>query len=220
MIHRRRECRRGPARLPCRTVAVLTWAALTYGALTCPKRSWSPCITTLRGADLRGADLTEANLRGVDLTGAADGSEEVLIRASKSDQQGEGSTRYLGPATLAAVQRYLEAAGHAAGPLFRQERRGGNASATPLGRRQASAPACAAGQPPLTASPAGSAGTRSVAAALASSRRTEPASRSYIRRGSRPPRRGSTSGAKRPPAGLMARRRYQVGGLGGVSPRG
>ena len=94
--------------------------------------------------------------------------------------------------------------------------RAGHASATPLGRRQASAPACAAGQPPLTASP----GTRSVAAALASSRRTEPASRSYIRRGSRPPRRGSTSGAKRPPAGLMARRRYQVGGLGGVFPGG
>ena len=49
-------------------------------------------------------------------------SKTLLIRASKSDQQGEGSTRYVGPATLAAVQRYLEAAGHAAGPLFRQVR--------------------------------------------------------------------------------------------------
>ena len=48
------------------------------------------------------------------------------------------------------------------------------------------------------------------------------ASPSYSRRagGSRPPRRGSTSGAKRPHAGLWARRRNKVGRLGGVFPRG
>ena len=57
----------------------------------------------------------------------------VLIRASKSDQQGEGSTRYVGPATLAAVNRYLEAAEHSAGPLFRQVRRGGHGTNDPLG---------------------------------------------------------------------------------------
>ena len=61
------------------------------------------------------------------------GGGTVLIRASKSDQQGDGSTRYVGPATFAAVTRYLEAAGHSAGPLFRQVRRGGHASAAPLG---------------------------------------------------------------------------------------
>ena len=62
----------------------------------------------------------------------------------------------------------------------------------------ASAPSCAAGQQPLTASPAGSAVTRSGSAARASSRRTAPASPSYSRRvgGSRPPLQGSTSGAK------------------------
>ena len=48
-------------------------------------------------------------------------------------KQGEGSTRYIGPATLAAVQRYLEAAVHSAGPLFRQVRRGGHTSDDPLG---------------------------------------------------------------------------------------
>ena len=63
----------------------------------------------------------------------ASGGGTVAIRASKSDQQGEGATRYIGPATLAAVGRYLEAAGHSAGPLFRQVRRGGHASAAPLG---------------------------------------------------------------------------------------
>ena len=57
---------------------------------------------------------------------------------------------------------------------------------------------------------------------LASSQRKAPASPSYSRRadGSRRPRRGSTSGAKRPHAGLWARRRNKVGRLGGVFPRG
>ena len=42
----------------------------------------------------------------------------VLIRASKSDQQDESSTRFIGPATCAAGQRYLEAA--ARGPVTRR----------------------------------------------------------------------------------------------------
>ena len=63
-------------------------------------------------------------MRCADVEADASGGGTLLIRASKSDQQGEGSTRYVGPATLAAVNRYLEAAGHAAGPLFRQVRRG------------------------------------------------------------------------------------------------
>ena len=74
-----------------------------------------------------------AALRCADVEPDATGGGTVLIRASKSDQQGEGSTRYVGPATLGAVNRYLEAAGHSAGPLFRQVRRGGHASAAPLG---------------------------------------------------------------------------------------
>ena len=74
-----------------------------------------------------------AALRCADVEADATGGGTVLIRASKSDQQGEGSTRYVGPATLAAVNRYLEAAGYSAEPLFRQVRRGGHASAAPLG---------------------------------------------------------------------------------------
>ena len=44
----------------------------------------------------------------------------VHIRASKNDQFGDGSTRYIGPSTLAAVGRYLAASGHTSGPLFRR----------------------------------------------------------------------------------------------------
>ena len=43
----------------------------------------------------------------------------VHIRASKNDQFGDDSTRYIGPSTLAAVGRYLTASGHTSGPLFR-----------------------------------------------------------------------------------------------------
>ena len=72
-------------------------------------------------------------LQCADVEADATGGGTVLIRASKSDQQGEGSTRYVGPATLAAINRYLEAAEHSTGPLFRQVRRGGHASDDPLG---------------------------------------------------------------------------------------
>ena len=57
----------------------------------------------------------------------------VHIRASKADQFGEGSTRYIGPATLTAINRYLQAADHATGPLFRRVLRGGHGSSEPLG---------------------------------------------------------------------------------------
>ena len=57
----------------------------------------------------------------------------VHIRASKADQFGEGSTRYIGPATLTAINRYLQAADHATGSLFRRVLRGGHGSSEPLG---------------------------------------------------------------------------------------
>ena len=60
------------------------------------------------------------------------GGGSVHISASKADQFGEGSTRYIGPATLTAINRYLQAANHAAGPLFRRVLRGGHGSSAPL----------------------------------------------------------------------------------------
>ena len=56
----------------------------------------------------------------------------VHITASKADQFGEGSTRYIGPATRTAINRYLQAADHATGPLFRRVLRGGHGSSAPL----------------------------------------------------------------------------------------
>ena len=73
-------------------------------------------------------------LQCADMEADATSGGTLLIRASKSDQQGERSTRYIGPATLTAINRYLEAAGHSAGPLFRQVRRGGHACAAAVRR--------------------------------------------------------------------------------------
>ena len=56
----------------------------------------------------------------------------VHIRASKTDQRGTGLTRYIGPATWVAAGRYLAAAGHTTGPLFRRVLRGGHDSAKAL----------------------------------------------------------------------------------------
>ena len=50
----------------------------------------------------------------------------VTIRAGKTDQTGEGEARYIGAATLAAVNRWIQAAGIEAGPLFRRIRKGGS----------------------------------------------------------------------------------------------
>ena len=77
--------------------------------------------------------ISEASaLRVVDVEATADGGT-VTIRASKTDQQGDGAVRFLGAPTVAAVQRYLEAAGITDGPLFRRIRKGGQVTADRLG---------------------------------------------------------------------------------------
>jgi integrase len=51
----------------------------------------------------------------------ADGSGLLLIPSSKTDQEGQGSTRYLWPETVAAIQRWIEGAKLGGqGPLFRR----------------------------------------------------------------------------------------------------
>lgn len=49
----------------------------------------------------------------------------ALIRRSKTDPEGEGSTGYLGPETVAALRGYLHAANIATGAVFRQLGKGG-----------------------------------------------------------------------------------------------
>ena len=65
--------------IACRTVAVLTWAALTYGGADLSEAILVSLYNNAERCGLTGADLTEANLRGVergaelvdaDLTGA------------------------------------------------------------------------------------------------------------------------------------------------------
>lgn len=57
----------------------------------------------------------------------------LTIRASKTDQQGDGAVRFLGKPTVAAVKRYTEAAGIEDGPLFRRIRKGDQVTAAALG---------------------------------------------------------------------------------------
>ena len=60
------------------------------------------------------------------------GGGTVHIRASKTDQRGDGFTRYIGPSALGAVGRYLAAAGHTTGPLFRRVLSNGRSSTEAL----------------------------------------------------------------------------------------
>ena len=77
--------------------------------------------------------ISEASaLQVSDVEATADGGT-LTIRASKTDQQGDGAVRFLGAPTVAAVQRYLEAAGITDGPLFRRIRKGGQVTADALG---------------------------------------------------------------------------------------
>lgn len=68
-----------------------------------------------------------------DLERAADGSGTILVRRSKSDQEGEGAIKYLAPDTMDRVEGWLRAAKLEAGPLFRPLSKGGRPGATPLG---------------------------------------------------------------------------------------
>lgn len=79
----------------------------------------------LVGRDMlaRRSELTA--IRVEDLSIADDGTATVTIRQSKTDIAGEGAEQFLGPESTAAVRRWLDAAGIAAGPVFRPVRKGG-----------------------------------------------------------------------------------------------
>ena len=89
-------------------------------------------ILVLSDTLARISEVAALQCRDVEAYPTHDGGGSVHISASKADQFGEGATRYIGLATLIAINRYLEAAGHAAGPLFRRVRRGGHGSSAPL----------------------------------------------------------------------------------------
>lgn len=65
------------------------------------------------------------SIRIEDLDRAADGSATVLLRKTKTDQEGSGSVKYIAPDTLANIDAWLDAAGIEDGPLFRSVRASG-----------------------------------------------------------------------------------------------
>jgi integrase len=73
----------------------------------------------LVGRDLLARRSELVALRVADLAPADDGGATVLIGRSKTDQEGQGTYRYLGPESHVAVRAWLDAAGLTDGPLFR-----------------------------------------------------------------------------------------------------
>jgi integrase len=59
-------------------------------------------------------------LRVEDYAPEPDGSGTILVRKAKADQYGRGRLAYLSTDTVAALERWLNAAGVTAGPIFRR----------------------------------------------------------------------------------------------------
>ena len=74
--------------------------------------------TLLRRSELVG-------LRIDDLSVEPDGTGTVLIRRTKTDQEGEGAVAFLAADTMALLRDWIEAAELTDGPLFRSMRKGG-----------------------------------------------------------------------------------------------
>ena len=74
---------------------------------------------------LRISELKALDVRDVDLE-----EQTVLIRSSKTDQEGEGSVQFLGEPTIERVRAWLEVSGLTEGALFRRVRQG-----EPVGER-------------------------------------------------------------------------------------
>lgn len=72
---------------------------------------------------LRVSELAALTVADVEVQ--PNGSGTVTIRRSKTDQEGRGHVRFLGAQTVAAIQRYQQAAGIADGSLLRRVRQGG-----------------------------------------------------------------------------------------------
>ena len=77
---------------------------------------------------LRVSEVADLDVSDLDAS-YPDGSGTVTLRASKTDQEGEGVTLYVGPATVQRVQAWTGKAGLTDGPLFRRIRRGGHVQA-------------------------------------------------------------------------------------------
>ncbi len=90
-------------------------------------------LRVMSDALLRPSEL--AAIETGDVSREADGSGRLVVQRSKTDQEAEGAVCYLTPATMTALDRWLDAAAAAwsssgpyAGPLFRRVTRSGAVS--------------------------------------------------------------------------------------------
>ena len=95
-------------------------------------------IATMSDALLRVGEVTA--LQVGDIERRSDGAATLTVRRSKTDQNGDGTTLYLGSPTTSRIEQWKEAAGLAgadttSGPLFRRVLRGQHVSAEPLSPR-------------------------------------------------------------------------------------
>ena len=87
-------------------------------------------IAVASDALLRVSEISALEVSDLDLEG-----KTVLIRRSKTDQEGEGVLQYLGGPTVARVRAWLLGASLAEGPLFRAVHRSGRTKAERLSER-------------------------------------------------------------------------------------
>ena len=84
-------------------------------------------IAVASDALLRVSEVSALEVSDVDLS-----EQTVLIRRSKTDQEGKGVVQYLGEPTVGRIRTWLQESGLTEGPLFRGVRKGGRVRCTPL----------------------------------------------------------------------------------------
>ena len=118
-------------------------------------------VATMSDALLRASEASALTVG--DIRRQSDGSGLLALAHSKTDQEGRGSTLYLGPPTMQRITAYRQAAGVSEGALFRRMRRGGTITPFPLSPTSIrSIVRCRAAALPAPDSRAGTAPTASV----------------------------------------------------------
>ena len=129
---------------PSRQVAAVDWeqadaaASVAASAGDLGGLRNAAIIATMSDALLRVGEVTA--LQVGDVERRSDGAATLTVRRSKTDQNGDGATLYLGGPTARRIETWAEAAGLAGadmadGPLFRRILRGQHVSAEPLSPR-------------------------------------------------------------------------------------
>ena len=105
-------------------------AALAEGTGTLAGLRDAAIVAVASDALLRVSEVEALDVADVDL-----GEQTVLVRRSKTDQEGAGVLQFLGDPTLARVRAWLERSGLAEGALFRAVHRSGRVLAGRLTER-------------------------------------------------------------------------------------